>query len=140
MASVFDIRRTNLRTLIQQWGGPTSLASKLGHSNGSFLAQLAGPNPRKDVSEKVARETEQRLDLPAGWMDRANATVPRTHREPDTATLVDIVAAAHDAASAARVTLSREKFTDVVELAYEHAKLHGAVDPRYVARLVKLAK
>lgn len=26
---------------MKQWGGPTSLAKKLGHSNGSYLAQLA---------------------------------------------------------------------------------------------------
>lgn len=42
MKSVYDTRRTNLRSLIGQWGGPTSLSKKLGHSNGSYLAQLVG--------------------------------------------------------------------------------------------------
>jgi hypothetical protein len=55
MKSTYDIRRENLRTLIKTWGGPTSLAKKLGHANGSYLAQIAGPHPRRDISEKVAR-------------------------------------------------------------------------------------
>lgn len=55
MSNVFEIRRDNLRRLMEQWGGPTSLAKKLGHSNGSYVAQLAGPHPTRDLSEKVAR-------------------------------------------------------------------------------------
>ena len=38
---VYEIRRANLRKLMADWGGPTILAAKLGHSNGSYLAQLA---------------------------------------------------------------------------------------------------
>lgn len=141
MASIFDTRRANLRTLIQQWGGPSSLAAQLGHTNGSFLAQLAGPRPSKDVSEKVAREIERRLNLPAGWMDRSTpaGATRRNHNEPDTAALVDIVARVHDLAGAARVKLSREKFTTVVELAYEQTKLSGKLDEQYLQRLIQLA-
>lgn len=139
MVSVFDTRRANLRALMQQWGGPTSLAARLGHSNGSFLAQLAGPAPRKDVSEKVARDIERKLDLPTGWMDHASP--PRRHKsEPDTARLVELVALTHDLADAARVKLAKDKFTLVVELAYEHAALHGSIDQRHLARLIQLAR
>lgn len=53
MRSVYDTRRENLRKLIRQWGGPTSLAKKLGHANGSYIAQLAGPHPSREVSERV---------------------------------------------------------------------------------------
>jgi hypothetical protein len=55
MLDVYRTRRENLRDLSRSWGGPTSLAKKLGHSNGSYLAQLIGPHPSRDVSEKVAR-------------------------------------------------------------------------------------
>jgi hypothetical protein len=58
---VYRTRRTNLRALAAQWGGPTSLAKKLGHSNGSYLAQLIGPNPSREVSEKTAREIERNM-------------------------------------------------------------------------------
>lgn len=49
---------------MQQWGGPTALAAHLGHSNGSYLAQLAGPNPKREVGERTARQVEERLGLP----------------------------------------------------------------------------
>ena len=32
MRTVFDQRRDNLRELARTWGGPTSLAKKLGHT------------------------------------------------------------------------------------------------------------
>ena len=41
MRSVYEQRRENLRELMRTWGGPSSLAKKLGHSNGSYLASLA---------------------------------------------------------------------------------------------------
>lgn len=70
MRNVFDTRRDNLRRLVGQWGGPTSLSRKLGHSNGSYMAQLVGPHPSREISEKVAREIEAKLGLPIGWMDQ----------------------------------------------------------------------
>ena len=73
MRSVYDQRRDNLRALMTQWGGPTSMAKKLGHSNGSYVAQLAGPNPSREISEKVAREMEAKLGLPIGWSTPATA-------------------------------------------------------------------
>lgn len=73
MRTVFDQRRDNLRELARTWGGPTSLAKKLGHTNGSYLAQLAGPHPTREISEKVAREMERKLGLPLGWLDQVHA-------------------------------------------------------------------
>lgn len=61
MKSVYDTRRDNVRALMKTWGGPSSLAKKLGHANGSYLAQIAEPNPRREISEKVARETAKPL-------------------------------------------------------------------------------
>lgn len=133
--STFDIRRTNLRQLVKQWGGPSSLARKLGHSNGSYLAQLAGPRPSKEVTEKQARSIEQRLDLPAGWLDRKNPTL---RSEPDTAAIVEIVACVHDAAGGTK--LARDKFAEIVQLAYEYAQHTGHVDQQVVSRLVKLTQ
>lgn len=37
---VHSTRRDNLRRICGEWGGPTSPARKLGHANGSYLAQL----------------------------------------------------------------------------------------------------
>ena len=66
-------RRENLRFLIREEGGPGGLAAKLGHTNPSFLSQLAGPRPSRHVSEKVAREIETKLGFIYKWLDE-----PRT--------------------------------------------------------------
>lgn len=137
MATVFDIRRGNLRKLMEQWGGPTSLAAKLGHSNGSYMAQLAGPNPTREVSEKVAREIERKLDLPERWLDSPHRGTAKT---PDTTLLIDVVALVHDVLDAEGVKLKRDKFTELVNLVYENAADTGTVNSTYLRRLIQLAK
>lgn len=122
---------------MEQWGGPTSLAKKLNHSNGSYVAQLAGPHPTRDVSEKTAREVEQKLQLPDGWMDRKHKGPPG---QPDTGTLIDIIATVRDTLDAEGVKAQRAKVEELVNLVYEHAQVEGAVDTSYLRRLIKLMK
>lgn len=137
MKSTFDIRRANLRKLMEQWGGPTSLSMKLGHSNGSFMAQLAGPHPTREVSEKVAREIESKLGLPPGWMDS-------THRpervQPDTNLLIEVVAMVQDLLHASGLKISKEKFKEIVNLVYERAADTNANQQSYARRLINLLK
>lgn len=45
MPTTFDYRRENLRNYVDQNGGPTAVAAKLGYTNGSFLVQMIGPKP-----------------------------------------------------------------------------------------------
>ena len=135
MKSVFDIRRENLKALMAQWGGPTSLARKLGHSNGSYLAQLAGPNPSRDVSEKVAREVKGKLTLPAGWLDQDQKGGARKIDDDLLSMCVRAVAAAvRDAGRRPEP----EVYGNLVELAYEHTKLTGRVDEPFIQKLVRL--
>ncbi|WP_374312463.1 helix-turn-helix transcriptional regulator [Dongia sp.] len=71
--AITDVRRDNLRKLIDAMGGATALALKLKYANGTYLSQLAGPNPTRTIGEKVARNIEETLKLPSGWMDTQNA-------------------------------------------------------------------
>lgn len=64
-----DYRRANLRKLIDSFGGPGPLAQKLGYSNSSFLVQMAGPSPIRQVSEGTARRFESVLGLDPGSLD-----------------------------------------------------------------------
>lgn len=137
MRSVFDIRRDNLRKLMEQWGGPTSLSVKLGHSNGSYVAQLAGPHPSREVSEKVAREIERKLSLPSGWMDRPQKGKPG---QPDTETLIEVVALAHDLLDGMAVKIAKDKFTEIVNLVYERTQETGQQQSEYARRLIQLLK
>lgn len=137
---VYAIRRVNLRKLIDSWGGPTSLAAKLGHSNGSYLAQLAGPHPSREVSERVARSIEVALDLPAGWMDKRQPAGPHKSNEVNPALLTKVVSAATEEINSMGVKLAAEKFAELVSLVYELSAERGAVNAALLRQLINLAK
>jgi hypothetical protein len=137
MRSVYDQRRENLRILLNQWGGPTSLAKKLGHSNGSYVAQLVGPNPTREVSEKVARDMEAKLGLPIGWLDQEHTGRAKAVDEEALSVCVRAVAAAlRDVGH----NPNPDVYANLVSLAYEHAKLAGRVDETFITKLIGLTK
>jgi hypothetical protein len=135
MRTIYDTRRDNLRALIGQWGGPTSLARKLGHSNGAYIAQLAGPRPTRQVSEKVAREIEATLSLPAGWMDQEHA--PGGTALDDQA-LTECVRAVATVLRDAHLKPDPQVYAQLVSLAYDRWKLVGRIDEPYLLRLTSL--
>lgn len=133
---VYNTRRDNLRRLLGEWGGPTSLPRKLNHSNGSYLAQLIGPNPSRDISEKTAREIEQRLGLPVGWMDQDNPVAG----SPDDGQLADCVRAVATCLRDMGLRPGPETYSQIVALVYDRLRLTGRVDEGYIQRLVTLIK
>lgn len=136
MLSVYETRRTNLRLLVKEWGGPTSLSKKLGHTNGSYLAQLIGPHPTREISEKVAREIEGKLGLPLGWLDNNHdGRVP-----VDDNALAECVRATTTAVREAKAHPSPDTFGTLVGLVYDHYRLLGRVDETFILKLVKLIK
>lgn len=137
MKSVYALRRENLRALMREWGGPTSLAKKLGHTNGSYLAQLVGPHPSREVSEKVAREIEGKLVLPLGWLDGEH---DGQGRQIDDQALGECVRAVAAAIRDAGLRPDPDTYANLVSLAYEHTKLTGRVDEPYINRLVRLIR
>ena len=137
MTDAYEIRRTNLRKLMAQWGGPTSLAVKLGHSNGSYLAQLAGPHPSREVSERTARQIEEALTLPGGYLDQLH---PGKDHPLDDAVLALCIRAVTASVKDAKVKVSPERFADLVALAYDHSAAAGGVDEKFINRLVRLLK
>lgn len=136
MRSVYDQRRDNLRELMRTWGGPTSLSKKLGHSNGSYIAQLAGPHPSREVSEKVAREMEAKLGLPTGWLDGRHDPV----KPVDDAALSQCVRAVAAALRDAGQRPDPDTYAKLVTLAYEHTKLVGQVDEPFIVKIIGLVK
>lgn len=134
---IYDIRVQNLRLLIQQWEGTTTLAKKLGHANPSYLVQLAGPNPRRTVSEKVARKMEEKLRLPPRWMDEPHADA---HVQIDDAFLRECVLAVSVCIRDAGLALDPEVIATLTSLAYEHARAKGEVDRAFIKGLLDLTK
>ena len=136
--STIDTRRENLRSLIKQWGGPSALASKMGHVNPSFLVQMAGPNPTRNVSERTARAVETALDLGPGWLDQSHsATVPQ---QVDGASISGAIQRVQQAADETSVKLNTAKFGDVVAMVYETATNGHTIDDQLLRKIVCLAK
>ncbi len=63
-----SIRYKNTRLLVDQVGGVSSFADKIGKGQ-SQTSQFAGTNPIKGIGNKVAREIELAFDKPHGWLD-----------------------------------------------------------------------
>ena len=122
---------------MEQWGGPTSLATKLGHANGSYLSQMAGPNPTREVSEKVARKVEKILSLPTMWLDTQHTGLPQ---EVNTDLLIDTIDMTKEIIDKTGLKLSRDKFTQLVNLAYERAVETGAPNQTLIKQLISLMK
>lgn len=131
-----SIRRENLRRLATQWGGVGKLAEKLGYANASFMVQMIGPNPIREVTERTARRTEETLGLPTGWIDTNTQDGPPLH---DTR-IVDLVRMVAAEIRQAGVTVDLEKFADVVALVYQHCESVGKIDPTYVKTIVGILK
>ena len=132
-------RLENLRRLIKKFDGPALLAAKLGYANASFLVQMAGPNPTRDISEKTARKIETSLNLPEGWLDaKSGEESPVTH--VDAAKLSDVVRVVVHLTNQAGVVLKPETMAELVTLTYEDATEHRLIRPEYVVRLINLMK
>lgn len=63
-----SIRYQNTRLLVDQVGGVSSFAEKIGKGQ-SQTSQFAGTNPIKGIGNKVAREIEDAFGKPHGWLD-----------------------------------------------------------------------
>jgi hypothetical protein len=73
MMNKHQLRLTNLRRVIKEVGSMKVLAEKAGYSNSSFISQLAGPKPKRVISEQVARALEESLELAPGYLDEEHA-------------------------------------------------------------------
>lgn len=63
-----SIRYRNTRLLVDQAGGVSSFAEKIGKGQ-SQASQFAGTNPIKGIGNKVAREIEEAFGKSHGWLD-----------------------------------------------------------------------
>ena len=87
MQTVDETRRARLRMLVDQHNGMANLCECLGYARNetSTLTRILNGNVRHDrggkpynMGEPLAREIEEKLGLPVGWMD-----TPPTYEELD---------------------------------------------------------
>lgn len=142
MPKVTDsVRRDNLRALIAEHGA-SNLASQLGYTNPSFLSQMAGPRPIRDITEKTARRFEAKLGLPKGYLDRTDKPVQQsTHAPLDVPLTTEVITLVGRVLNDEGVTLPPLKLAELVNLAIVDASANGG-QPRdailkSVVRLLK---
>lgn len=66
MKTVKEIRRENARSLATD--GPAEFARKI-ESSTQQVNQTIGPNPTRNIGDKLARSIEVHFGLPLGWLD-----------------------------------------------------------------------
>lgn len=137
-----DVRRENLRRLIAQRGGANALAKELGYSNASFLSQMAGPSPMREVTEKSARAFEKKLGLAEGYLDReSGSTGSPAASMGDVPLTVDVIRLVGRVLEDEGMQLPPMRFADVVALALTDAVEHGGkVRSEMVKQVVRLLK
>lgn len=141
MRKITEVRRDNLRAVVARMGGGTKVAATLGYRSASFLSQMVGPKPSREITEKSAREFEAKLGLPEGDLDRETAAPASEAEVIDTSVLVDVIRMLGGVLEAEHVTLAPGRFADVAALAVEDAVTHGG-KPResHIKSLVRLVK
>jgi SOS-response transcriptional repressor LexA len=69
--TIEDIRRANLRALIHEAGSQVKAAVLLGVEP-SYISQIAGQNPTRNVGSTMARRIESSWGKPKGWLDESH--------------------------------------------------------------------
>lgn len=148
MSKVADIRRANVRALIGERGGLSALSLKLGYKNPSFLSQMTGPDPTREITEKTARKIESALGLGVGSLD-APGGQPRPVQAPAQGGAVDeglvkfvadTIRTIGTACEAEGVAPAPSKFSEIVALVLSDTMERGAARPERVQQLVRLLK
>jgi hypothetical protein len=137
--NTYENRRENLRRLVEQWGGPKPLSNKLGYRTASFIVQMAGPHPTREVSERTARTIEQVLDLPRGWLDTTPGNSP-VGQTVDMTLVSDSIRAVAQGAEEIGLRLTPARMADLVTLVYTDAETAGAVRAEFVSRVLNLLR
>lgn len=128
-------RRANLRKLVADSCGPTLLAQRLGYRNPSFIVQMTGPSPIRDVSEQTARRIEASLGLPPLTLDREEQPAA------DSSLVVDVIRAVGSTLESENISLPPSRFADLVALAYLDATEHSnRTRADHIKALVRLLK
>ena len=138
MERLLQTRRENLRRVVKQFGGPTATAKLLGHANGTFLPQLIGPNPGRDISERVARDIEDKLSLPLGSLD--NEQTLEFDQTSDHVLSQAMTLLLEELGPAAILKINEQKFADLCVAVLCQYREAGRITPSFIQRIVRLAQ
>jgi hypothetical protein len=127
-----QVRRDNLKALAQKYGGASSLAKKVGMTK-SWLSQLIGKNPDREVGDQAARNIEKTLGLSEGWLDTTHSGGGINQE-----ILMEAVLLVHEVLAEEKVDVSPQKIARLVAAIYSRLEA-GSVSRMTVRELVALA-
>jgi len=137
------IRRANLRKLMVEHGA-AKLATMLGYKQSSFLSQMAGPNPTREVTEKTVRAFEKQLGLPAGAMDKpmGDEVAPAELSSAETiALMLKLAGVAATMCEKESVMLSPSKYATLLSVGIADVLEHkNTIREDHIRQLVSLLK
>lgn len=137
--SLSDTRREKVRALVKANGGTSAVAKRLGYRNPSFLSQIVGPKPTRDVTEKTARSLETEFNLAPGSLDHADETPQAAGLTTDL--VADVIRMVGTTLEAEGVQPGPEKFGAIVALALADTMEHeGKPRESHVRTLARLLK
>lgn len=140
MADIKEVRRQQLRKLVNEHEGMNALARKLGLTKGAYVSQLLTDPPTRDLSEKTARKWEKILRLPDGWFDRAAPSVAANGSALNSELLAEVLTSVSEEMRIAKVSLPPAQLADFVAMQYADALPTGRVDRARIQKLVWFLK
>lgn len=138
MTDINEVRRKNLRKLVNDYEGMNSLARRLGLTRGAFISQLLSTPPVRTMGEKTARKWEKALGLAEGWMDLPAGearNVPMTETQVLIETIVKRVL---EETKQRRLNLSPEQISNLVGMSYRDAEMSGGFDTGRMTKILDL--
>jgi len=135
-----DVRRANLKRVVQELGGHAAVAKRLKLAGSSWVSQLIqGIRP---FTEKTARKFEKGLGLKSGsldipgsldGLDRVPGSVNR-----DVPGISEALACVNSLLSTRKQTLTNTKFGIVVEIVFSQGVKHGTIDAELAEKILNL--
>jgi hypothetical protein len=131
LADTKEIRRQQLRRLVNEHDGMNNLGRKLGFKKGAYISQLLTSPPSRELSEKTARKWERALRLPVGWFDAPPAVQPINVN-----LLAQALADVLEAFEAAPMSPSPKQIAELVSRQYSVALRRGKADRVRIRKLL----
>lgn len=142
MQKISEIRRENARKHIEFFGGVGKVASAMGYENPSFLVQVFGPNPTRNITEKMVRKLEAATGLLEGALDNEGIeSIEGPALAFDMELVNTVIRFVGKVAESEGVQVGPDRFASLVQLALSDAIEHaGKPREAYLRQVLQLLK
>ena len=113
------------------------VAEKLGYKNSAYISQLIGKNPIEQLSERTAREMENKLGLPPGSLD---SPIGEQANDRSSTSLTEALTSLVEGLSPDTLnSLPSEIFGQLCALIFTQHRQGNQLSDEFVNQIIKLA-